>query len=113
MTGDNTYTAAYVYMCKHMTYCPLQEFFEVFMVISMLGWYSAKQKLFLKLKSLLHRYTAAGLDTLLNVPETHELCTRYCALHPSVINSGKFYTSHLSELTFYLIAHLPMHGIIS
>lgn len=44
-----------------------------------------------------------------------EIYTRYCALHPSVINSGKFYTSHLSEseLTIYLIAHLPVHGIIS
>lgn len=49
------------------------------------------------------------------LPETRELCMKSCALYPSVINSGKFYTSHLSEseLTFYLIAHLPMHIIIS
>lgn len=49
------------------------------------------------------------------LPKTYNLPMRYCALHPSFINSGKFHTSHLyeSELTFYLIAHLPMHGIIS
>lgn len=75
-------------MCNYLIYWPLQEFSQDFTVISLLDDIPLNRELFLKLETLLYRYTAAGLSTLMALPETCKMCLRYCALHPSVINSG-------------------------